>query len=150
MAANLVDAIRLAVEYHGNTLEKSQREPYILHPLRVMLAQETEFGRMVGVLHDTIEDTALTMEQLQSQGFPPEVLEALRLVTHNDGSPYDDYIERLKMNPLARKVKIADLEDNMNVRRLNEISEAAVARLHKYLRVWRMLKEIDLAQEMGG
>lgn len=148
MAATLVDAIRLAVEHHGQTMEKSGRDPYILHPLRVMLAQQTEFGRMVGVLHDTVEDTSLTIEQLESHGFPPEVIEALKLVTHNDGSPYDDYIDRLKHNPIARKVKLADLEDNMNVRRLEQLNDAAIARLHRYLRVWRMLKEIDLAQDM--
>jgi (p)ppGpp synthase/HD superfamily hydrolase len=136
----LADAIKLAVEKHGQTLDKSGREPYILHPLRVMLAQEGEAARMAAVLHDAVEDTDLTFADLERAGYPAEVLDALRLLTHDPAVPYEEYVERLAGNSLARAVKLADLEDNMNLRRMAVLREKDHARLDRYLRAWRRLK----------
>lgn len=141
MPPTLADAIRIAVEAHGNTQDKAGREPYILHPMRVMLAQETEHARMVGILHDVVEDTDVSMDDIVAMGFPNEVVEALKLVTHDDdGLSYEEYINRLKDNPIARNVKIADLEDNMNIRRLAELEAKDYERLKKYMVTWRELK----------
>ncbi len=143
MAATLVDALRLALDCHGDTLDKAGREPYLLHPLRVMLAQRDEHARIAAVLHDTVEDTALTLEQVAAAGFAPEVVRALRLLTHDDDTPYEHYVRRLKPDPVARQVKIADLEDNMDVRRLDRLSTRDHQRLDRYLAAWRELQEAD-------
>lgn len=142
MAGTLVDAIQIAVEKHGTTLDKAG-QPYILHPLRVMLAQTTEAGKIVGVLHDTVEDTDLTFEDLQQRGFSAEVLTALRLVTHDDGSPYQEYIERIKHNLIARRVKLADLNDNMDPHRLPGFSESDMLRYQKYKLAWATLQAVE-------
>lgn len=141
MAATLIDAIRLALDYHGDTLDKAGREPYLLHSLRVMLAQRSEQARIAAVLHDTIEDTALTLEQVTAAGFAPSVIEALRLLTHERDTPYDQYVTQIKSNPIARQVKIADLEDNMNIRRLDHMSAKDHRRLDRYLTSWHQLQE---------
>lgn len=139
MNATLIDAIRLALDHHGDTTDKAEREPYLLHPLRVMLAQDNEMARIAAVLHDTIEDTELTLEQVEKAGFAMPVIEALRLLTHDDGLPYQEYIARLARNPIARPVKIADLEDNMNIRRLRTMSAKDHDRLDRYLASWQVL-----------
>lgn len=139
ITANLTDAIRLAVLAHGQTMDKAGHEPYILHPIRVMLKQDTEHGRMAGVLHDVVEDTPTTLRDLQEQGFPAPVIHALRLLTHDDDTPYPQYIERLAGDELARKVKIADLEDNMDIRRLDRLAEKDFKRLAKYQAAWAKL-----------
>lgn len=144
MPGTLVDAIRIAVEKHGQTLDKAG-QPYILHPLRVMMAQTTEHGKIVGVLHDTVEDTDLSFEELEQQGFPAEVLTALRLVTHDDGSPYHEYIERLKHNPIARRVKLADLHDNMDPHRLPDFTDRDMKRYQKYKLAWATLQAVEHA-----
>ncbi len=143
MPATLADAIRIAVLQHGQTMDKSDCEPYILHPLRLMLKQQSDHARMVAVLHDVVEDTNMTLEQVDAEGFAPEVIEALRLLTHNDGIPYEDYIERIAVHSIARSVKLVDLEDNMDVRRLKELAPRAHARIDKYLRSWQRLKAAE-------
>jgi len=100
----------------------------------------TDEGRIVGLLHDTVEDTDVTFPDLKSAGFPDHLLASLRLVTHEDGVPYDDYIAAMMHDPTAVEVKLADLEDNSDIRRLKEISPKDVERLQKYLRTYRRLK----------
>jgi hypothetical protein len=135
--ATIADAIRIAVDAHAGAVDKAGA-PYILHPLRVMFAQRDDDARMAGVLHDVVEDTSVTFEDLETAGMPPAVLDALRLLTH-DGTPYEEYVQRLKSNPIARAVKLADLEDNMDIRRLAEVTERDARRLAKYRRAWRTL-----------
>lgn len=139
--ATLETAIALAVAAHQGQRDKSGA-PYILHPLRVMFRLETEEERIVAVLHDVLEDTPHTRASLEEKGFAPHLLDALELLTKREGERYDDFIARLAPNPLARRVKLADLEDNMDVRRLSSVQPKDAVRLEKYLRAHRALKAL--------
>lgn len=145
MTATLADAIKLAVHAHEGALDNTGREPYVLHPIRVMLKQGAEHARMAAVLHDVVEDAATTFADLEALGFPPPVIEALNLLTHADNTPYEQYVRRLAANPIARRVKLADLEDNMDVRGLEALAERDHRRLDKYLAAWRMLQAAGAA-----
>lgn len=114
--STLERAIQIATEAHKGQLDKAGRE-YIGHPIRVMEMGKTEDEKIVGVLHDVIEDTDWTFERLEAEGFSPEVIAALRCVTKtSENENYDDFIDRVKKNPLAVAVKINDLTDNMDIR----------------------------------
>src|SRR5688572_15682369 len=115
--SKLEDAIALAVEAHRGQKDKSGA-PYILHPLRVMFSCETEIERIVAMLHDVDEDTGRTFDDLRKLCFSEEVLAALECVTKRDGEGYEQFVQRAAANPVARKVKLADLKDNMDLRRL--------------------------------
>lgn len=136
--STLERAIALAAEAHAGQTDKAGA-PYILHLLRVMLEQETEDAMMVAVLHDLVEDTDYTFEDLEAQGFPERVVEALRHVTKHDDETYAEFVTRAASHPTARTVKVADLEDNMDVTRLDSIGDEDAARLAKYLRAYRRL-----------
>ena len=132
-------AIQIATIAHQGQTDKVGM-PYIDHPLRVMAMGQTEEERIVGVLHDVVEDSDWTLEQLAAEGFSIEVIEALRCVTKlSEDEPYDLFISRIKKNPLAVKVKLNDLSDNMDIRRLAYISDKDVKRLKKYLRAYKQL-----------
>ena len=120
----------------------------MLHPIRIMLSLENEDSRIVAVLHDVVEDTDVELVDLQSEGFSIQVLDALSLLTHVDGVDYDEYVERLSHNPIAREVKLADLKDNMNIRRLSKIRDKDLERLRKYHRVWQKLKAPDVSDKL--
>jgi (p)ppGpp synthase/HD superfamily hydrolase len=105
----LDDAIALAAEVHRGVLDKSG-QPYILHPLRVMFRCETEAERIVAVLHDVVEDTGRTFDDLRSLGYTDDVLAALDCVTKREGEAYEQFVDRAAGNPVAAKVKIADIE----------------------------------------
>ncbi|MBI4278385.1 MAG: GTP pyrophosphokinase [Armatimonadetes bacterium] len=136
--ATLEDAILLAVQAHRGQRDKAGA-PYILHPLRLMLRMTSEAEMMAAVLHDVIEDTHHTLDDLRRAGYPEEVLEALNCLTHRTGESYDAFIARIKPNPLARKVKIADLEDNMDIRRISDLRPKDVQRLKRYQQAWAEL-----------
>lgn len=112
MTSKLAEAISLAALAHDGQLDKSG-EPYILHCLRVMLAQKTEDARIVGVLHDLLEDTDWTAEGLLALGFSNEIVQAIEVLTRSEGEPYYRYIERVIGNELALAVKRADVRDNL-------------------------------------
>lgn len=135
----LEDAIALAATVHLGQVDKGGR-PYILHPLRVMLRLESELERMAAVLHDVAEDTAYGLHELRALGYPQKVLDALDCLTKRPGEGYEDFVARIKPNSLARKVKLADLEDNMDVTRLASISDRDMERLQRYLTAWQELK----------
>ena len=135
---SLEDTIALAVEAHRGQVDKGG-QPYILHPLRLMLHLGSEVDRIVGVLHDVVEDTHITQEDLKSRGYPTEVLEALDCLTKRSSEEYEDFIQRIKPNPIARRVKLLDLEDNMDVRRLPTMNEEDFQRLKKYRKAWAEL-----------
>jgi (p)ppGpp synthase/HD superfamily hydrolase len=137
--ANLQRALEIAVESHKNQQQKDG-SPYALHPIRLSLSLETEEQKIVAMLHDVVEDTDWTFEDLVGEGFSESVIAALRLLTHTDGSPYEDYIERLATNPLATVVKKADLTDNMDFKRISEPTGKDFVRLQKYHRAWRRLE----------
>ena len=132
-------AIQIATEAHKGQFDKAGRE-YIGHPIRVMEMGKTEDEKIVGVLHDVIEDTDWTFERLEAEGFSQEVINALRCVTKtSENENYDEFIDRVKKNPLAASVKINDLTDNMDIRRLPYLSDKDVKRLKKYLKAYKRL-----------
>ena len=128
----LEKAIAIAVEAHAGKKDKAG-QPYIIHPLRVMFRVETEDERIVAVLHDVVEDHSdvWPVERLRQAGFPPHLLEALDGVTKRDGESYEKFIERSASNPVSLHVKLADLEDNLDVRRLHELTEKDRERLNR-------------------
>lgn len=135
----LKGAIEIATKAHEGQVDKAG-QPYISHPLRVMAMGATEDEKIVGVLHDVVEDSDWTFERLTAEGFSFKVIDALRCVTKlSESEPYDKFIQRVKTNPLAVKVKINDLTDNMDIRRLAYISEKDVKRLRKYLKAYKQL-----------
>lgn len=132
-------AIEIATKAHEGQVDKAG-QPYIGHPLRVMDMGATEDEKIVGVLHDVVEDSDWTFERLTAEGFSSEIVEALRCVTKlSESEPYDKFIQRVKTNLLAVNVKINDLTDNMDIRRLAYISEKDVKRLRKYLKAYKQL-----------
>lgn len=137
---NLLEkAILLAVQAHAGQLDKSG-QPYIRHPLRLMTQMDTEKAQLVALLHDVLEDTPTTLNDLRQLGLPEDVLTAIQLLTHDKANePYEVYVRRLKVNPLARQVKLADLQDNMNIRRLSQVTTKDSERLNKYLWAWHFL-----------
>lgn len=136
---SLEEAITLAVGAHRGQKDKAGA-PYILHPLRLMLRMETDTERIVAVLHDVIEDSPHSLEELSHEGYPPEITEALDCLTKRENEPYAAFIERVKTNPLARKVKLADLEDNMDIKRFKTMTEKDLERLDAYRKAWNSLK----------
>lgn len=142
---NLERAIAIAVEAHSGQTDKAGA-PYVLHPLRVMFALKTPVERIVGVLHDVVEDGPnWTFDRLKQEGFSTEVLAALRLVTKRpeDNSAHDyvylRFIRRTLGDPIARRVKIADIKDNLDVSRLTTLTEHDAKRLNKYLAALNVL-----------
>lgn len=135
----LEDAILLALQAHRGQVEKDG-SPYLLHALRVMLRVQSEPERMAAVLHDVVEDTATTLDDLRQLGYPPEVLDAVEGLTRRSEETYPEFIERAATNAIAVRVKIADLEDNMDVRRLIAFSDKDAERMRRYLVAWQRLQ----------
>lgn len=137
--STLARAIEIATEAHKGQVDKAGNE-YIGHPLRVMEMGKTEEEKIVGVLHDVVEDTDWSFDMLEAEGFAPEIIAALKCVTKiSENENYDSFIERVKKNPLATAVKINDLTDNMDIRRLPYLSDKDVKRLKKYLKAYKKL-----------
>ena len=135
----LAKAVTIALEAHKDATDKAGL-PYIGHVMRVMQAGRTHDEKIVGVLHDLVEDTDWTFDKLLEEGFPTYIVDALRCVTKiSDDEPYEAFILRVKSNPLAVAVKINDLTDNMDIRRLSELTDKDVQRLRKYLQAYREL-----------
>ncbi len=133
-------AVLLAVEAHRGQRDKAGA-PYILHPLRMMLRMETPHEMMAAVLHDVVEDSGWTLDGLRREGFPEAVLEAVECLTRRRDESYEAFIERTAQHPLARRVKRADLEDNMDLRRLGPLTERDQDRLARYQQAWQRLRE---------
>ncbi len=139
--STLVRAIEIATEAHRGQVDKAGND-YIQHPLRVMEAGKTTDEKIVGVLHDVVEDTNWTFGDIAAEGFSSEVIEALKCVTKlSEDEPYNEFIERVKVNPLAVAVKLNDLTDNMDIRRLNELTDKDFKRLQKYHKAYWQLVE---------
>ena len=124
-------AIELAKQHHEGQTDKAGN-PYIEHPLRVMNQMESEEEKIVAVLHDIVEDTDISLDDLRNEGFSKEVVDAVECLTKQDGENYDSYIERISFNPLAVKIKLADLEDNRDLTRLPEVTDKDLERVEKY------------------
>ena len=124
-------AIELAKQHHKGQTDKAGK-PYIEHPLRVMNQMKSEEEKIVAVLHDIVEDTDISLNDLKNEGFSEEVVSAVECLTKQDGENYDSYIERISFNPLAVKIKLADLEDNRDLTRLPQVTDKDLERLEKY------------------
>ena len=124
-------ALKIATEAHKGQVDKAGI-PYINHPLTVASLVDTEEEKIVALLHDTIEDTNITEQDLLNYGFSNKIVEAVKLLTHNKGIPYMEYVAKIKNNELARKVKIADLTHNSDLSRLKEVTEKGMKRYEKY------------------
>ena len=131
-------AMIIAYNAHVNQFDKAG-VPYIYHPIHLAEQMNTETECIVALLHDVVEDTNITFQQLEKE-FPSEIIEILKLLTHNSDIEYMDYITELKKNTIARKVKIADIIHNSDESRLNNISEKDIERINKYK------KALDLLQ----
>ncbi len=142
--ATLARAIAIAAEAHQDQTDKAGA-PDILHPLRMMLRMYTEAQMMAAVLHHVVEDTPWTLEHLRQEGFPEEVLAAVDAVSHRDGEDYEGYLKRAFADPIARRVKRADLEDNMDLKRMQTLTPRDMERLQRYHRVWRELVDGETA-----
>ncbi len=145
--SKLEEAILLAVEAHQGQKDKVDK-PYILHPLRVMLQMQTESEMMAAVLHDVVEDTGVKLEELRDKGFPEEVLVAVECLTKREEEDYIAFVERAKANKIARKVKIADIEDNMDVRRISDFTPRDAERVAKYNKAWQILTKTEEEQNV--
>ena len=133
-------ALQIAIRAHKGQKDKAGHD-YILHPIRVSERCDDPRAKIVALLHDTIEDTDVTADYLREEGFTEEIVEAVLAVTRREGEEYDDYVRRAAQNELGRMVKRADLEDNMDIRRLPELTDRDVERLRKYLWAWQYIVE---------
>ena len=124
-------ALKLCFEAHKNQVDKTDM-PYVFHPFHLAECMDDEISTVCALLHDVIEDTDYTFDDLRGMGFPEEVIEALTLLTHDPAVPYMDYVKIIATNPTAKKVKIADLKHNSDLTRMNEIDEYAIRRTKKY------------------
>ena len=123
-------AIKIAFDAHMGQVDKAG-VPYILHPIHLAEQMETEEECIVALLHDTVEDTDITFEQLEKE-FSKTVIDALRLLTHEKHVEYMEYVKKIKDNPIARKVKLADLHHNSDITRLLEVTSKDLKRIEKY------------------
>lgn len=132
-------AICLATEAHAGAVDKVG-EPYILHPIRVMLLVSSERVKIVAMLHDVIEDSHYTAEDLRKQ-FDDEIVDAVVALSKVKGESYEEYLHRVKANPMAREVKIADIRDNASPIRLYRLEPETVKRLTaKYMKALKFLE----------
>ena len=132
-------AIAIAAEAHAGQKDRGGA-PYILHPIRLMIQMDNEDAMMAAVLHDVVENSVWTLDDLRKEGFSNEVLNAVDCLTHRDeeGEDYWDYIQRARSDPIAIKVKLADLVDNLNPARLNKVSEKDEKRFDRYRKAQKM------------
>lgn len=134
-------AMMIAFQAHKNQTDKSGM-PYIYHPAHLAEQMIDEESTCVALLHDVVEDTDWTFDELAEQGFGGRIIEALKLMTHAEGVPYMDYVAQIKPNPIARVVKLEDLKHNSDLTRLNEVNEKALARVEKYKKAIALLEEV--------
>lgn len=133
-------AMKLAYAAHHGQTDKTG-VPYIFHPMHLAEQMEDEYSTCAALLHDVVEDTELTFSDLEAEGFPAEVIEALKLLTHDPAVPYLDYVKAVRPNPIARAVKLADLCHNSDLTRLDTVDERALLRGEKYAKAIAILTE---------
>ena len=132
-------ALRLAYEAHQGQFDKSG-VPYVFHPLHLAEQMPDEESIVAALLHDVEEDTDYSLEDLKSMGFPPKALEAVALLTHTGEEPYLRYVARIKENPIAKRVKLADLRHNSDLSRIRQVTERDRDRVEKYAAAIRLLE----------
>lgn len=131
-------AMQIAEKVHSHQVDKGGN-PYISHPVRVEMMCSRQEDRLVALLHDTVEDGDIASEYLIMVGFPKDVVDAVTSVSRKRGEDYFDFILRCKANPIGRRVKICDLKDNMDITRLNDLTEKDIERLKKYHKAYKIL-----------
>lgn len=133
-------AYEIAKKLHEGQFDKGGN-PYILHPIEVVKMLETEEEKCVGYLHDTIEDCGIDAQYLLNEGFSKEIVEAVVVLSKIEGESLNKYKKRVKANPLARKVKLADLKHNSDITRIKNPTEKDYNRLKKYKEFIEFLKK---------
>ena len=138
---NLIEkSLEIALKAYAGQVDKAGKT-YILHPLRLMAKMQTEDEMAVALLHDVIEDSDYKAEDLLENGIPAYVVNAVQYLTKNTGENYNAFIERVLQNKLAAKVKKADIEDNINILRLNSVTQKDFERIAKYHKAWHKINE---------
>ena len=139
---NLERAIEIAQEAHKGVKDKGGHD-YINHPIRVMHAMSNDQEKIVAILHDVVEDSDWTFERLKEEGFEDSVIESLRCVTkYSEEEDYQEFIKRAATNKIATKVKMADIEDNLDLSRLGTLTEKDLIRIEKYKKALQYLKAL--------
>lgn len=136
-------ALRVCFDAHKEQDDKSGM-PYVFHPFHLAEQMTDEISTVCALLHDVVEDTDITFDDLSKMGFPAEVIEVLRLLTHDDAVPYFDYVREISKNPVAKAVKLADLRHNSDSTRLDVVDEWAKKREEKYKTAITILTETDV------
>lgn len=131
-------AIKLMFEKHKDQVDKSGM-PYVFHPFHLAEQMDDEETTITALLHDIVEDTNTTFEDLRKLGFSDNVINALKLMTHDKNVDYFEYVKNISKNPIARKVKIKDLEHNMDTSRLDEVTDKDLERVKKYKKCHKYL-----------
>lgn len=124
-------AVNIALEAHKGQVDKAGK-PYILHLIRLMMDFETEIEMTAAVLHDVLEDSQFTAEDLKKEGIPDEAIELIQCLTRKSNESYEDYIKRIALNKKAAQIKIKDIQDNMDIARLDSIGKKELERIAKY------------------
>lgn len=132
-------AMQISFDAHKEQKDKSGL-PYVFHPFHLAEQMTDEITTCVALLHDVVEDTDMTFEKLSELGFTTEIIDALKLLTHDDSVPYMDYVKEIAKNPVAKAVKLADLAHNSDLTRLDIIDEKALKRAEKYKQAMELLK----------
>ena len=133
-------ALKLCFEAHKEQVDKSDM-PYVFHPFLLAEQMTDEATTVVALLHDVVEDTDTTFQDLEKQGFSDDIISALRLLTHDKNTPYMDYVAEIKKNKIATAVKLADLKHNSDLTRLSVVDEKALKRKEKYEKAIKFLEE---------
>ena len=134
-------ALKLCFEAHRDQTDKSGM-PYVFHPFHLAEQMDSEESTIVALLHDVVEDTEYTLSDLTAMGFSSSVVEALALMTHDPKVPYMEYVKGISVNPLATKVKLADLRHNSDLSRLDSVDEKALSRVKKYAAAIELLESV--------
>ncbi len=139
-------ALRIAFDVHKEQTDKTGL-PYIYHPIHLAEQMEDEATVCAALLHDTVEDGDITLDFLRESGFTEEIVSAIALLTHDQNVPYMEYVEHLRPNPIAKKVKLADLKHNSDMSRLSTVDERAIARYEKYQKAILLLEGDGFSSE---
>ena len=134
-------AMKIAYDAHCGQVDKTG-VPYIYHPIHIAERMEDEDSTIVALLHDVIEDTELTIEDLRKYGFSNEILESINVITKRKDDDYFNYIERIKNNKIALKVKVEDLRHNMDLTRIENVTQKDLIRLEKYKKAEKFLNQL--------
>ena len=133
-------ALKLCFQAHRDHVDKSGM-PYVFHPFHLAEQMTDEATTVTALLHDVVEDTDFTLSDLRAMGFPAAAVDAVAMMTHDPKVPYLEYVAKLRTNPVARAVKLADLRHNSDLSRLDTVDEKALERVEKYRKAIRLLEE---------